>query len=87
MLSADPPTACATAVATVQEEIGFTGGGAMSSAYALEPDVAIVVDVTFSTDVPDVEKKELGDHELGGGPVPIPSVVKRGSVRSKEREP
>ena len=69
MLSADPPAACATAVATVQEEIGVTGGGAMASAYALEPNVAIVVDVTFSTDVPDVEKKELGDHELGGGPV------------------
>ncbi len=69
MLSADPPAACATAVATVQEEIGFSGGGAMPSAYALEPDVAIVVDVTFSTDVPDVEKKELGDHQLGGGPV------------------
>jgi endoglucanase len=28
-----------------------------------------VVDVTFSTDVPDVEKKELGDHKIGGGPV------------------
>jgi len=69
MLSADPPAACATAVATVQEEIGYTGGGAKPSAYALEPDVAIVVDVTFSTDVPDVEKKELGDHKLGGGPV------------------
>ena len=69
MLSSDPPAACATAVATVQEEIGFNGGGAMPSAYSLEPDVAIVVDVTFSTDVPDVEKKELGDHKLGGGPV------------------
>jgi len=29
----------------------------------------VVVDVTFSTDVPDVEKKELGDHKIGGGPV------------------
>ena len=69
MLSDDAPPACVTAVATVQEEIGYTGGGARSSAYALEPDVAIAVDVTFSTDVPEVEKKELGDHELGGGPV------------------
>ena len=41
----------------------------MPRADALEPDVAIVVDVTFSTDVPDLEKKELGDHKLGGGPV------------------
>lgn len=57
------------AVATAQEEIGFQGGGARSSAFALEPDVALVVDVTFSTDVPDVPKKELGDHKIGGGPV------------------
>lgn len=57
------------AVATAQEEIGYTGGGARTSAYALDPQVAVVVDVTFSTDVPDIEKKELGDHEIGGGPV------------------
>jgi endoglucanase len=71
-LLADDPDgvrARATAVATVQEEIGYQGGGARTSAYALDPDVAIVVDVTFSTDVPDIEKKELGEHELGGGPV------------------
>ena len=52
-----------------KEEIGYTGGGARTSAYSVEPDVAIVVDVTFSTDVPDIEKKEIGDHRLGGGPV------------------
>jgi endoglucanase len=69
LLAADPPAASATAVATVQEEIGFQGGGARTSAYSLRPDVAIVVDVTFSTDVPDIEKKEIGEHELGGGPV------------------
>jgi endoglucanase len=70
LLSEASPTASAVAVATVQEEIsGKSGGGAQSSAFALEPDVALVVDVTFSTDVPDVEKKELGDHSLGGGPV------------------
>lgn len=68
-LAGEPPEAGAFAVATVQEEIGFSGGGARSSAYALDPDVALVVDVTFSTDVPDVEKKELGDHRIGGGPV------------------
>ena len=63
------PSAAALAVATVQEEIAYTGGGARSSAFALEPDVALVVDVTFSTDVPDIEKKELGEHKIGGGPV------------------
>jgi len=69
LLSEDPPVAGALAVATVQEEIAFTGGGARSSAFALEPDAALVVDVTFSTDVPDIEKKELGEHKVGGGPV------------------
>ena len=61
--------ASASAVATVQEEIGYQGGGARTSAYSLDPDVALVVDVTFSTDVPDINKKELGEHSLGGGPV------------------
>lgn len=68
-LAVDPPPAAVMAVATVQEEIGYQGGGAQTSAFALEPDVALVVDVTFATDVPDVDKKELGEHKLGGGPV------------------
>ncbi|MBI4538576.1 MAG: M42 family metallopeptidase [Gemmatimonadetes bacterium] len=68
-LAADRPSAAVMAVATVQEEISYHGGGAQTSAFALEPDVALVVDVTFSTDVPDVDKKELGDHRIGGGPV------------------
>lgn len=71
--------ASVTAVATAQEEIGYSGGGAKTSAYTLEPDVALVVDVTFSTDVPDVEKKELGDHKIGGGPV-----LSRGSAAHAE---
>jgi putative aminopeptidase FrvX len=79
LLAVDLPAAEATAVATSQEEIGYSGGGARTSAYALEPDVAIVVDVTFSTDVPDIEKKELGEHSLGGGPV-----LSRGSASHNE---
>jgi endoglucanase len=35
--------------------------------------------VTFSTDVPDIEKRELGEHELGGGPV-----LSRGSAAHAE---
>jgi endoglucanase len=69
MLARRRPRACVIAAATVQEEIGYSGGGARTSAYALEPDVAIVVDVTFSSDVPDVDKKEVGERELGSGPV------------------
>jgi endoglucanase len=62
-------------VAPVQEEITF--GGARTSAFSLEPDVAIVVDVTHATDAPGVEPKELGKHELGSGPV-----IERGSIIS-----
>ncbi|MDX1674924.1 MAG: M42 family metallopeptidase [Longimicrobiales bacterium] len=69
MLAPDPPRAQVSAVATSQEEIGYSGGGARTSAFSLEPEVALVVDVTFATDAPGLEKKELGEHELGGGPV------------------
>jgi endoglucanase len=55
------------AVAAVQEEIGLNG--ARTTAYSLEPDVAIVVDVTHATDAPGIDKKELGDHPFGSGPV------------------
>ena len=69
LLSEDPPVASVVAVATAQEEIGQSGGGARTSAFSVAPDVALVVDVTFSTDVPDISKKELGEHKIGGGPV------------------
>jgi len=69
LLSEDRPRAQVTAVATAQEEIGYSGGGARTSAYRIDPQVALVVDVTFATDSPGVEKKELGDHKVGGGPV------------------
>lgn len=63
------PAATVTAVATAQEEIAYTGGGARTSAVDLDPDCAIVVDVTHATDTPGVEKKKHGDVKLGGGPV------------------
>ncbi|MBI4546227.1 MAG: M42 family metallopeptidase [Gemmatimonadetes bacterium] len=69
LLSQDRPTAQVTAVATAQEEISYHGGGASTSAFQVEPHVALVVDVTFATDYPCMDKKELGDHKLGGGPV------------------
>jgi putative aminopeptidase FrvX len=55
------------AVAVTQEEITF--GGSRTSAFALQPDAAIVVDVTHATDAPGIEIKEIGKHELGSGPV------------------
>jgi putative aminopeptidase FrvX len=64
-----PGGARVIAAATTQEEIAWTGGGALVAANAIRPKMAIVVDVTTATDHPDVEKKEIGDHRLGTGPV------------------
>ncbi len=61
------------AIAAVQEEITF--GGSRTSSFALEPDAAIVVDVTHATDAPGIDVKEAGKHELGSGPV-----ISRGST-------
>jgi putative aminopeptidase FrvX len=60
------------AVAAVQEETTFAG--AATTAYALRPDVAIIVDVTHATDAPGVDAAELGAHPFGSGPV-----IERGS--------
>jgi putative aminopeptidase FrvX len=68
LLAEDRPRAAVTAVATTREEIAATGGGARSSAPQLEPDVAIVNDVTPATDYPGIEKRKHGDYRLGGGP-------------------
>ena len=55
------------AVAVAQEEITFAG--ARTTAFSLEPDLAVVVDVTFATDAPDTNEKEVGRHRFGTGPV------------------
>ncbi|HTQ68094.1 MAG TPA: M20/M25/M40 family metallo-hydrolase [Solirubrobacteraceae bacterium] len=55
------------AVAVVQEETTF--GGSRTSAFALAPDAAIVIDVTHATDAPGIEVKPSGKHPLGSGPV------------------
>lgn len=55
------------AVSSVQEEIGLRG--AKTSAFGIDPEVGIAVDVTFSTDFPTSEKKKIGDIKIGCGPV------------------
>jgi putative aminopeptidase FrvX len=60
------------AVAAVQEETTF--GGSSTTAYALRPDLAIVVDVTHATDAPGIDVNEIGSHPFGSGPV-----IERGS--------
>ena len=61
------------AVAAVQEETTF--GGSRTSAFSLEPDAAVVLDVTHATDAPGIDVKAAGKHELGSGPV-----ITRGST-------
>jgi len=53
------------AVAAVQEELGYHG--ARTAAFALDPHVAIAVDVTWSTNMPGGNPRRLGKGELGGG--------------------
>ncbi|MDQ6835906.1 MAG: M20/M25/M40 family metallo-hydrolase [Actinomycetota bacterium] len=55
------------ALAVAQEETSFAG--ARTSAFALAPDLAIVVDVTFATDQPGIDLGPITKHPLGSGPV------------------
>jgi endoglucanase len=72
-----PGAARVVAAATTQEEIAWHGGGALVCTNCINPQMAIVVDVTFATDHPNVEKKEIGDFKVGSGPV-----LSRGAVIS-----
>ncbi|MEL6823417.1 MAG: M42 family metallopeptidase [Calditrichota bacterium] len=54
-------------VATVQEEIGLRG--ARTSAFSVDPDIGIAIDVTHATDHPEVSKVKVGEVYLGKGPV------------------
>lgn len=54
-------------VSTVQEEVGLRGG--TTSAYGINPEVGIAVEVGFATDFPEVDKKENGEIKVGGGPI------------------
>lgn len=61
-----PPSAV-FAVSTVQEEIGLRG--AQTSAFSIDAQVGIAVDVTHATDCPTLDVKQYGDIDLGAGPV------------------
>lgn len=62
-----PPNVGVMAASTVAEEAGLRG--ARTSAYGIDPQVGIAVDVTFATDCPTLEKKHNGEVKIGGGPV------------------
>lgn len=55
----------AYAVGTVQEEVGLRG--AKTSAWSINPDVGIVLEVDIAADVPGI-KPEESEVKLGGGP-------------------
>lgn len=55
------------AAITTQEEIGTRG--ATTSAYSVNPDVAVAFDVTHATDYPGIDRTKHGDIRLGAGPV------------------
>jgi endoglucanase len=54
-------------VATSQEEIGVRG--ATTAAYAVNPHIAVAVDVGHATDHPDCDNRKYGETKLGGGPI------------------
>ncbi len=66
-LAENRPKVCVTAISTVQEENGLYG--ATMAGYSTKPDVALVVDVTHGTDIPNCSKPKHGDVRLGLGPV------------------
>jgi putative aminopeptidase FrvX len=59
--------------AVVQEEVGDFAGS-RTVAYALEPSVAIAVDVTHATDIRGGDPEDEGEHKVGGG-----AAIMRGS--------
>jgi endoglucanase len=54
-------------VSTVQEELGLRG--ATTSAYQIQPDVGIAIEVGHASDYPEVDKKRVGEYKLGAGPI------------------
>ncbi len=64
---AGPPKGDLISMATVQEEVGLRGGE--TSAYSVDADVGIAVEVGHATDYPDVDKRNHGEFKVGSGPV------------------
>ena len=62
-----PCAAKVVAVATAQEEIGVRG--ATTAVYAVNPHLALAVDVDHATDHPNCDQRKYGEVKLGRGPV------------------
>jgi endoglucanase len=66
-LAAEPAACRVALVASVHEEVaGMTS--AAPPLRTLAPDLALALDVTYATDVPEGDASESGSHALGGGP-------------------
>jgi putative aminopeptidase FrvX len=61
-----------TAIGSSLEEVGLRGARVAGEQRC--PEIAFAVDVTHATDVGDADKKQLGDHPLGSGPVLLRNV-------------
>jgi putative aminopeptidase FrvX len=55
------------AVAAVQEEVGDFAGS-RTAAFGIEPDLAVAIDVTHTSDVPGADPNDEGKILMGGGP-------------------
>ncbi|HEY4349393.1 MAG TPA: hypothetical protein VGM80_17590 [Gaiellaceae bacterium] len=80
------------AVATVQEELAHQG--ARTAAFTLEPEFALAVDVTWTTDVPGGNPRRAGRIDLGSGAaITLGPVINRnvsnllGKVAEEEKIP
>jgi endoglucanase len=67
LAKARQPKAAIFAVATTQEEVGLRG--ARTSAFGVDPQVGLAVDVTHASDYPTADPKRGGEIKLGAGPV------------------
>ncbi len=74
-LAQERPRATVAASASVHEEIG--GAGARAAAWNFNPKIALVVDVTYTTDDPGGDKQQWGEVGLGSG-----AVLSRGAANS-----
>lgn len=72
------------AVSTIQEENGLYG--ASMAGYSVHPDVALVVDVTHATDIPNCSKPKHGEVIMGNGPVLSLGSVNHPVVNERLRE-
>lgn len=78
------------AVSNVMEEVGCLG--ARQIAYSLQPNVALVVDVTHATDYPTVNQQMHGAIKIGAGPTLThggcnhPDVVERLEQAAKQEK-